>query len=72
MPKYTLYHTDGCHLCEQAHDILMSIAGPEDVVMQDIMTDDALLAEFQVHIPVVKVHHTDELVYWPFTANDVK
>jgi len=65
--KLTLYSTWGCHLCEQAEQLLLEagLAGQFQVV--DIIDDEQLLQRFRVHIPVVgseKAQH--QLLFWPF------
>lgn len=65
--KLTLYSTWGCHLCEQAEQLLLEagLAGQFQVV--DIIDDEQLLQRFRVHIPVVgSEKEQNQLLYWPF------
>jgi len=52
-----LYSRTGCHLCDVARDVIQSVRAMESFVFQevDIETDDALLRDYGVRIPVVAV-----------------
>jgi len=53
MANYVLYHTDGCHLCEQAEQVLLSVLDKNsELKLIDILTDEQLVARFQLSIPV--------------------
>ncbi|KPW03498.1 glutaredoxin family protein [Pseudoalteromonas sp. P1-11] len=71
MANYVLYHTDGCHLCEQAEQVLLSVLDKNSKLkLIDILTDEQLIARFQLSIPVFESksgHH----LYWPFDAQTV-
>ena len=72
MAKLILYHTQGCHLCEQAEQLIESLLiADNSLVLIDIMTDDKLIAEYQVSIPVLKNEQSQRL-YWPFNAQNVQ
>jgi glutaredoxin len=49
--RLVLYGRPGCHLCDDARDVLKRIGEPFDEV--DIETDDALHAALLERIPVV-------------------
>jgi hypothetical protein len=68
----TLYSTGGCHLCERAHDLLVSMPELRSVTVDvvDIATDDSLLARYGAAIPVLAVASGAELG-WPFNADDI-
>ncbi|BED89251.1 thioredoxin family protein [Pseudoalteromonas sp. MM1] len=71
MASYVLYHTDGCHLCEQAEQVLLSVLGNKnELELVDILTDEQLIARFQLSIPVFK-NKTGQHLYWPFDAQTV-
>ncbi|XQF91931.1 glutaredoxin family protein [Pseudoalteromonas espejiana] len=71
MANYVLYHTDGCHLCEQAEQVLLSVLGNKnELELIDIMTDEQLIARFQLSIPVFE-SKTGQHLYWPFDAQRV-
>jgi len=72
MVNWTLYHTDGCHLCEEAFELIEPLT-KDTVALQcvDIMSSDQLIVEYQVSIPVLKSEHGQQL-NWPFTAAQVQ
>jgi len=51
----TLFHTDGCHLCEEVDAILRRLAGRFDFVLErvDIADDEAAYDRYRTAIPVV-------------------
>ena len=51
--KILLYSRCGCHLCEQAEDMLACLAAELTIV--DIDTDVELVAAFDTRVPVVEV-----------------
>lgn len=65
-PDIILYSTWGCHLCEQAEQLLQQakLAGRYRVV--DIVDDENAFARYRVAIPVVC--KGDKELYWPFDA----
>jgi hypothetical protein len=69
----TLYSTEGCHLCELALHLLTEDVGvPEAQIMViDIATDDELIDQFGVYIPVLENPITGDRLFWPFSATDV-
>ncbi|WP_124552321.1 glutaredoxin family protein [Methylophilus methylotrophus] len=65
-----LLGTQGCHLCDQAEHILQTL----DVSYQylDIMDNEKLLAQYEIHIPVLLESMASEKgLYWPFDADMV-
>lgn len=60
----TLYTTAGCHLCEQASDLLLTVNPALEIHAVDIATDDGLIAEYGERIPVVR--HGERELAWPF------
>lgn len=67
----TLYTGAGCHLCEQARDILDAVVGPEAYTVVNISDDEALMAEYGIRIPVVKNARGEEKG-WPFSIGQIK
>lgn len=64
-----LYHTDGCHLCEQAEALLCS--AKLDYQMVDIVSEPSLVARYKVRIPVVVITPNHELG-WPFDQQQLQ
>ena len=56
-----LYGRPGCHLCEEAAELLDAILGPDGYRSVDIEPDDDLLARYAHRIPVVSVDGVDRL-----------
>ena len=57
-PEVTLYTRPGCHLCDEARDLLASLRGSTasfEVREIDIDSDDRLLAAYLERIPVVEL-----------------
>lgn len=80
--KFILYGSDGCHLCEQALAICLTVLAHEQLNEIDIV-DQANVAHetktlvelYGVHIPVLeKLDDTlgeNKKLFWPFTAEQV-
>jgi len=68
-----LFTTQGCHLCEQAHELLLDIADkqPLEISLREIGDDDDLVARYGIRIPVVQFPDETELD-WPFSQADVE
>jgi glutaredoxin len=68
LPVLTLYSRPDCHLCEQAHAILVALqpAFGYELRTVDIDRDPDLVAHYGVTIPVASLDG-EELLVWPFT-----
>jgi hypothetical protein len=58
MTVVTLYGREGCHLCDEARDVLVAMrdsAGGFELREIDIDADDELHARFLERIPVVEI-----------------
>ena len=55
--RLTLYGRPGCHLCDEAREVLERVGEPFDEV--DIEGDDELLKRYLERIPVVAVDGVD-------------
>ncbi|MEE9424379.1 MAG: glutaredoxin family protein [Methylococcales bacterium] len=68
--KFILYGTEGCHLCDEARDLLdlvLSHQGkPIDYPYIDIADDDQLLELYGESIPVIKMIQSSKEIGWPF------
>lgn len=65
--NFILYHTEGCHLCELAANILHEAKA--HFCYQDICEQNALAEKYGMYIPVVKHIKTGNTLYWPFTLH---
>ncbi|GAA3529692.1 glutaredoxin family protein [Zobellella aerophila] len=66
----TLFSTDGCHLCEQAWQLLEQGGLAAQTRLQDIMDKEEWLTAYRVRIPVLRREDGAELD-WPFTTADL-
>ena len=70
-PEVTLYTTKGCHLCEKARELVLTV-NPDTIIHEvDIAEDDSLMEEYETWIPVLQRGPLRELV-WPFGLFEVK
>jgi len=65
-----LYTTVGCHLCEQARELVSTVAPDITLTLVDVAEDDELLARYGERIPVL-MNEGRELG-WPFGLLDVQ
>jgi len=68
MKELILYTTSGCHLCEQAEELITPYIQRDSIQLKliDIADSDQLSDRYGVRIPVIqRVDTTDELG-WPF------
>ena len=73
--KVNLYTTLGCHLCEEALELLrqLQIEGLEIEVSEiEIADSDELMSAFGVRIPVVTSENSEGDIGWPFTIEELK
>ncbi len=57
MTSVVLYSRDGCHLCDDARRVIEDVrrGAPFAFTEIDIETDDALIRDYGIRIPVVAV-----------------
>lgn len=72
MIQLTLYTTCGCHLCEEAEEILELLQSQQVFrwVAVEISEDDRLVDLYGVRIPVIATEEGRELG-WPFTLKEL-
>lgn len=66
-PALTLYSTWGCHLCEQAEQLLLDAGLAGQFQLIDIVDDESAFARYRLMIPVLRLG--DNELCWPFDAN---
>lgn len=73
MPRsLILYSGAGCHLCDQARDIICAVLPVGWVLREvDVRADAGLSDRYGLRIPVVAVEGGDEKG-WPFTAGQLR
>ena len=73
-PKVILYTTLGCHLCEDAAELLRHYCANVqaiEVVAVEISDTDQLIEQYGIRIPVIAIPDTDNEIGWPFTAEQL-
>lgn len=68
-----LFHTEHCHLCEQAAALCAAVLNPEffEVNLIDIADSDALVERYGVRIPVLRHDASDRELGWPFDVQQL-
>jgi glutaredoxin len=63
MTRLTLYGKPGCHLCEEAHSVVVQVRHrhPFDLEEVDITRDPALEALYRERIPVIAIDGQEAL-----------
>ncbi len=71
MHTLLLYTTSGCHLCEEAEQLLEQLLAPDWWQLQPVEIADsaALMAQFGTRVPVLG--HGGRTLDWPFTQGQV-
>lgn len=66
--QFQLFHTSGCHLCEEAEVMLMPMAASLGIAVSlvDIADEDALVEAYGIRIPVVRNTASGREIGWPF------
>jgi hypothetical protein len=70
LPELTFYTTEGCHLCEEAEQLMNSLRDSGIALswhVVDIASDDTLFERYGWSIPVLRLGGGRELK-WPFDA----
>jgi len=72
LPECQLFGTLGCHLCEQAEEVLMPLVEHGlRVDLLDIADQARLVDDYGLRIPVLRRIDTGEELDWPFEAEQV-
>jgi Glutaredoxin-like domain (DUF836) len=68
-----LYHTQGCHLCEIALELVAPLAAERGWLceLSEISTDDALMSRYGLRIPVLRDPACGRELDWPFSGEAV-
>lgn len=65
-----LLTTEGCHLCDQALDVIRRAAPLLELTLVDIAEDDELIEQYGEKIPVLRTSGRE--LCWPFGLLDVR
>ena len=71
MSTLVLYVKPGCHLCDEAREVIREAAPATEVTEQDITQDPGLQERFGLRVPVLERVGTDMTLDWPFGPHDV-
>ncbi len=68
-----LYHTEHCHLCEQAAALCAAVLNPDffEVSLVDIAESDALIERYGMRIPVLLHEARACELGWPFDVDQL-
>ena len=68
MSTVIFYTTSGCHLCEQAEQLLLMMSEKKALTWEsvDIADDPALVERYGIRIPVVQRRADGTELGWPF------
>ena len=74
MQAMILYTTVGCHLCEQAEELLQHLALETELSweLQDIADDPGLVERYGIRIPVLKRVEDNSELGWPFDLGQLR
>lgn len=70
MIEVILYTTEGCHLCEQAIELINSLGQSINVSSVEIGDVDSLVERYGMTIPVVELPSGEQL-NWPFSKQQL-
>ncbi|HWU33740.1 MAG TPA: glutaredoxin family protein [Methylovorus sp.] len=73
MIQLKLYGTEGCHLCDQALELVhQAIAVRPNITLQyiDIVEDEGLMSTYALTIPVLSLEDQTSL-FWPFSVKEI-
>lgn len=71
---FVLYHTLGCHLCEEAEAIVTPLAEALACTVSrcDIADSEALVDAYGIRIPVLKAIASGAELSWPFSPETAR
>ncbi|MCB4810227.1 glutaredoxin family protein [Methylovorus menthalis] len=73
MIQLKLYGTEGCHLCDQAFELVSQATQPyANITLHyiDIIEDEELMNAYSLKIPVLTMGNKASLS-WPFSAGEI-
>lgn len=68
--RVELLTTLGCHLCDQALEVVNRAAPQLEVMLVDIAEDDAMIEQYGELIPVLRSGQRE--LRWPFGLLDIR
>ena len=66
MHTVTLYHAEGCHLCDRAIDVVREAQGQQQFAFElvDIGGVESLEAQYREHLPVIELNGVRTFTYF--------
>ena len=73
MKRFKFFTTQGCHLCEQANNLVDELHNRYNFEMEivDISAEENLVQKYGLIIPVLLNIENNELLCWPFDRDGV-
>jgi glutaredoxin len=70
MQQLILYTTEGCHLCDEAEDLLKQLKTVQqhELELVDISFSEELVSLYGIRIPVVRRTDNGKELGWPFDS----
>lgn len=74
MRQFLLMSSVGCHLCDQAAEIVINNLNPHEYQLDavDIAYDDLLMEKYALLIPVLLDELSGRELRWPFDASQLQ
>jgi len=69
---YRFYTKPGCHLCDEAREVIALAGGGVVVTEVDINSDAELMQRYGLRIPVLADPDSGRELGWPFGPEDVR
>jgi hypothetical protein len=69
---YILYTRPGCHLCDEARELIALAGGGNAFTEIDINSDGELVRRYGLRIPVLADADSGRELGWPFGPEDVR
>ena len=65
-PIVTVYHAEGCHLCDRAIDVVREAQGQQQFALElvDIGGVEVLEATYREHLPVIEIDGVRAFTYF--------
>ena len=65
-PIVTVYHAEGCHLCDRAIDVVREARGQQQFALElvDIGGVEVLEATYREHLPVIEIDGVRAFTYF--------
>jgi len=65
-PIVTVYHAEGCHLCDRAIDVVREAQGQQQFALElvDIGGVESLEAQYREHLPVIEIDGVRTFTYF--------